>query len=86
MKTKAEILKSQLLHDNIPFSNKTFEKDWGYVLEAMEEYANQKPADDEIKQWVFEADPVRDNDSEWDYGFRQGKFTGAKAMRDNLIK
>jgi len=38
MKTKAEILKSQLLHDNIPFSNKTFEKDWGYVLEAMKEF------------------------------------------------
>ena len=41
MKTKAEILKSQLLHDNIPFSNKTFEKDWGYVLDAMEEHTSQ---------------------------------------------
>jgi len=42
MKTKEEILKSQLLHDNLPFCNKTFEKNWSFALDAMEEYGELK--------------------------------------------
>ena len=60
MKTKESILKSQLLHDNIPFSNKTFEKDWGYVLEAMEEYRQQEPLN---RNCMYCEKPLKDGEA-----------------------
>lgn len=44
------------------------------------------PSDEEIKDKIFANDPVSDSDPEWIYGFRQGQFTGAKMMRDEIIK
>jgi hypothetical protein len=42
MKTAKEILQSQMIHDSLPFSKKTFDKDYEFVLEAMEEYADER--------------------------------------------
>ena len=56
---------------------------------AVRNYVNAHDnpiTDEEIRVWIFKNDPIKDDDSEWDYGYRQGKFTGAKAMRDGLIK
>jgi hypothetical protein len=54
----------------------------------MEEFASQSQtiSDEEIKKWIFNENPVKDRDSEWQYGFRQGLFSGAKAYRDGKIK
>lgn len=44
------------------------------------------PSDKEIKDEIFANNPVSDGDLEWIYGFRQGQFSGAKMMRDEIIK
>ena len=54
-------------------------------LSALESQEELKPTDQDIKRWIFFANPVCDNDTEWDYGFRQGEMAGAKAMRNNMI-
>lgn len=44
------------------------------------------PTDQEIKDEIFANNPVLDGDPEWIYGFRQGQFSGAKMMRNEIIK
>jgi hypothetical protein len=66
-----------------------------WVVELLDEYANQsgiictsetmKISISGIKKWISKRKPVKDEDSDWEYGFRQGLFTGAKAMCDGKM-
>lgn len=59
------------------------------VTMAMDEYFPERlkslvPTDEEIIESIFKDDPVKDGDSEWLCGYRQGQITGAKWMREKL--
>jgi len=56
------------------------------AMQAYHEAKMKEVTDEDIKKWIFSDTPVKDGDEEWLYGFRQGKLTGAKAMRDGEIK
>ena len=66
---------------------------WGYCQEFFDMSADailalplDLPSDQEIKDEIFANNPVSDGDPEWIYGFRQGQFSGAKMMREEIIK
>jgi hypothetical protein len=64
-----------------------YEVEW-YLLPILqtESLPHVSISDEEIKKWIFNENPVKDRDSEWQYEFRQGLFSGAKAYRDGKIK
>ena len=68
------------------FFGKLFESDFEQIADAILALPLDLPSDEEIKDEIFANNPVSDGDPEWIYGFRQGQFSGAKMMRDEIIK